>query len=770
MYSFSSRTVYPGKTETVTVRYRPPGHGSSHQATLRITSNQGIDGPEPQFDIPLTGRSETTTVTFSSAVYQAYHGDSFVNVTLTRSPANVAGTVYLDTLNGPGQQNPLMAAALRDTDYTGTNSSSRIITFAPGEAEKIVSFPLLAPASGATENRQFRASFTKNTHAVVIGAISTAYVRILAADETKPTLQLTTPAAGAKFSSTTTTLQVTGKAGDARGIDRVEVRLNAGDPQLAQLGGTNKPTEVPFSLTISPGAGINQIVVTAFDPKGNSTRVSRTFTYERRRQLTLDVRDLNDVYAQTGTLAMTATPAAGAGPLIPVASTGGRSTTVVVGTQVRLVCTPKPVFHFLQWDVRSVVPMSMTNVENVSTFIMPDEDLTMIARTLPSPFAPPYGYGNRVHALLDADETDGPGTEFKACLTGTVTLAGSISGKLAFRGQSLPLAAGLRTHDAALFTIAGKKQDYLPLPGGFRLYLLPSSVPDTPFKAFITTGSAPVIAEARWAACSAVKMVEPALQNSTTRGYYTVSLAPPAPGASVVPAGAGYATINLTNVGVITLTGVLADGTAFTQGGDLLSNNEAIVFTQLPTPGATTKLGLLTGLLKFDAFLESDVTAALAWYRPAALGTKVLPYPAGWPAGVSLAAQGALYSSAQTVQTTLGFNMGGFTQNFLRFTGGGLTAPVEKTSFTITNNTVVKTAPVDSSYTLTLAATTGFFSGTFTPVWPSPSAVKPAFKGVILQKGLKSATGFFLNNAKTPPANGDGGGSVTLSAPPPAAD
>jgi hypothetical protein len=80
----------------------------------------------------------------------------------------------------------------------------------------------------------------------------------------------------------------------------------------------------------------------------------------------------------------------------------------------------------------------------------------------------------------------------------------------------------------------------------------------------------------------------------------------------------------------------------------------------------------------------------------------------------------------------------------LSFSDGLLTAPVVK-DVTITPTNVVTNSPLtDTSFKLTITAASGKIGGTFTHT----DGTKPAFNGVILQKGAnRAAFGYFLTVA-----------------------
>ncbi|GEP43910.1 choice-of-anchor D domain-containing protein [Brevifollis gellanilyticus] len=759
---FPLSSVPAGSSTTLTVQFSPKTSGA-RQAMLNLTHNAAESG-SGSFQVHLSGTGVYSQVELTSSSYNVNHGETEVSVTMTRDDTRVPASVELQTLSGPRSSIPPVEAALAGEDFTSLTGPSAVVNFAIGEAEKTVTIPLLAPASGATESRQFRVKPINPGPGVILRPPYEALVRIVGADSAKPTLTLTTPAAG-KI-STTWPLVVSGKTGDAKGIDRVEVKLGSADPVLATLSpSATKPTDVPFTCDLYPADGTYTLVVTAYDLRGNSTSVTRSITFTRRHTLTVKLVDGSaDPVGLPGTLAMTATPAASAAALkTDVTNALIKTTTVVPGTQVKLVATPKAGYVFGRWLVLN----SNGNIVHTGpelTLTMPDTGLTVEAMLVPSPFTPLPGHNNSLHwMLVPAESTEAPLTASQfGYLSGTITLKGGFTGKLLMNGQTLPVTATFYGDGPAFFTVAGQKRDSLPVPGGnLKLYYdyLPATLTSP-------TGELLAMAEIQHGLAKAPA----SLLNSATKGTYTVRLNPaPEPlDPATFPQASGYATMTLSNTGVISLAGALADGTAVTQTSALLPGNKAPVFIQLPTPGGTTKLGLLIGQLDFDIVpATTDVTSALQWFRPAAASAKVQLYPAGWPGGIGLDAQGALYSATKTAQSAFF----GLTSNTpsparLHFTGGKLTSAIEKTNFSLKGNTVVKTAPADASYTLAITPATGLFSGTFTPNWSNPGSAKPAFKGVILQKGtLGTAAGFFISNAKGEPAPESG--AVILSAPVP---
>ena len=131
--------------------------------------------------------------------------------------------------------------------------------------------------------------------------------------------------------------------------------------------------------------------------------------------------------------------------------------------------------------------------------------------------------------------------------------------------------------------------------------------------------------------------------------------------------------------------------------------------------------------------------------------------------GITVDAFGSLYNTKTTAQNTLGLSATGLNA-LLTLKGGGLTSDLILDNLNITGNKVTKVPAKDPNFTLTLKATSGTFQGNFIPNWLQPARPKPAFKGILIQKGdHKGGYGFFISNATNDPDPESG--SVTLGAP-----
>jgi hypothetical protein len=99
-------------------------------------------------------------------------------------------------------------------------------------------------------------------------------------DAAKPVLTLSSPAAGRSVAGSAVVFR--GRVRDDTKVDRVEVALNGGAPQVVRNAGA--PGDFPWELTTLPENGVNTIVVTAYDEFNlPSLLITRTFTFAHVR-------------------------------------------------------------------------------------------------------------------------------------------------------------------------------------------------------------------------------------------------------------------------------------------------------------------------------------------------------------------------------------------------------------------------------------------------------------------------------------------------------
>ena len=223
---------------------------------------------------------------------------------------------------------------------------------------------------------------------------------------------------------------------------------------------------------------------------------------------------------------------------------------------------------------------------------------------------------------------------------------------------------------------------------------------------------------------------------------------------SQFPQGDGIGQITVSTAGVVSLSGTLADGTALTATAPLSKNATVPLFAQL-----YTTQGSFSAFVTLDSSqTNTDLHAPVVrWFKPGGLSSQTY-YPSGWPTGVTTQLNGAKLNTASApVIPLLGAADLVHGNAHLVFDDGGLSSAQTKTVSVATTNVVTKVpaTPVDSSYTLTLTASTGKINGTY-KVGSSPTS--STYNGQIYQKGAGAgAYGFFLNAA----AGLSGGVSLT---------
>lgn len=378
--------------------------------------------------------------------------------------------------------------------------------------------------------------------------------------------------------------------------------------------------------------------------------------------------------------------------------------------------------------------------------------------------------------LLVASGT--PDNDTTGFFTATITSNATFTGTVTLGGIAVPIKGLLNNAGVAKFTANAyatnldliDKVEFDSYLGslGFTIPLAGGDVTAT-LSTQAVGGSTIATATARRNAFSATALVATANSNLLTvltltpKGVYNVSLpneTQPVLTSSQFPQGDGVGILTLSNTGVVTLKGNLADGTAYSATGNLKSDLTAPLHVNL-----YKKQGALAGTFQFDPLAtDSDVSGAnFLWLRPALPRARV--YKAGWANGVTVDPVGTKHiapTAGSVLPSLLAVNPTG--NATLDFTDGLLSPAVSK-SLNIaqtTANTVTKLGG-DTSYALTVVNSTGGFSGTFTHS-PGKSV---AYKGIILNKGgNKGGFGYFLSPPPLSTVGGAEGGSVTLTAKP----
>ena len=735
-----------GGTQTFAITFAPTTPGP-HSAVVSIASDDADENP---FTFTVAGvGTEPGSLSLSSAVY-ATSGGAMVNATVQRADGTAPVSVTLSTSDGSSGTVPPFAAALAGTDY---EALSVAVDFAEGETSQVVPVTLI-PRTGKLPNRRFTVALSAPTGGATLGAISSAEVRLLAPDTKAPTLAVRFPAATATLVTQVAPIVVSGTAGAALGLDRVEVALNGGEAVLADLGASSKPSAVPFTAPIVPVPGDNTLTVTAYDPSGNSTSVTRVFSFERRYLLTL-VRQVPEMLEATpdkaGRLALKAANAKHASAL----SKGSPQTSQVLpGTQMAVTAAAKAGHLFSHW---TGLPEAALVRGHVAAFPMPEADVSVTAVFVENPLTQgtmaALGPKPVFQGLLRPDETTPPGNDTMGFLSAAIVPAkGSLSGRLWMDGLVTAFTGALHADGSVWFKAGKEMASGLPFAGRELTMTWDESGLAMSVTRQVDEVQQVSEGQAKPPLYSKASRVRGALLDvKGKQGYYTVVLPAvpqsPAKLKAEYPQGAGHAGLTLLSNGTLKLAGTLAEGTKITAAAFLTDGDEADVFIVLPTPGGKLKAGSVLGTWVFDeAQTDSDVGSPdLVWFRPQAQtqASQVQAYRAGWPQGLVLGLIGAKYDKTATVQTTLGFAGPGR----LVCSDGKLVAEVEMTNFSINGSKVTQTPSTDRSSSLSFTQSSGFFKGTFTPNWDSPAGKLPGFTGVLLSKGAnRGGWGFFLSN------------------------
>ncbi len=358
--------------------------------------------------------------------------------------------------------------------------------------------------------------------------------------------------------------------------------------------------------------------------------------------------------------------------------------------------------------------------------------------------------------------------------TGAVTLkitpTGGFSGKVFIGGTALSVSGTFGANGVATFKNAGTavplalKTKPLPTPlGNFAMTIFADSIVGT-----LTNGAAVSNLAAERAVPYTGKTpqttVPATILDAVTKGFHTGVIPSRTQGVLATdkfPQGDGIFSFKVGKTGAFKAAGTLADGTKFSAATALNKLNSAPLFAQL----YKKKTGLFAAELKFDSTrLDSDALASNAlWMRPADLVAK--HYPDGWPAGITLDMLAARYRAPQKGDLTSAFP--GLGVDNLVAGNATLTAADGKLTGNVVNNVnitaknkVTNAPATDKDFKLTFTATTGTIKGSFTHT----DTTKPAFAGVLFQKGpTKGGYGYFLSTKPKVGPTGESGG-ITLIA------
>ncbi|MFZ4593010.1 MAG: beta strand repeat-containing protein [Verrucomicrobiaceae bacterium] len=706
-------TLVPG---TITLGLSSPTN-FSRIGTLRPTATVTVSGTPG-------------TLAFGAAQYSFPESSGTIQIPIVRT-GGVSGaqTVTVNSANG---------SATAPTDYTAVTAS--VVNVGDGVSTVNVPVTLFDTIANET-NETFTLTLSNVTGGAALGAIATTTIRILEFDTKIPTVAVTAPLPNAKIPSPDA-VTVTGLTTDDKGVSRVVVRLNGGADTDAALTVNPAGTSATYTLAVTPVPGLNSLSVVAIDATGNeSAPLLRTFTYVKSSNLTVSVVG---------------------GGTVPVAFLG--TTAREEGKSYTILAKPNAGSIFAGWTgtgITGTIPGEQPSL----TFVH-SAGLTLTANFIANPFVAAIAgdYNGLVKANTSPAVTPSLSTE--GFINVKVTGTGAFTGSLKIDGLSLPLKGAFNATGVARFcppftatavlprgikpsyvlaltldlddSIAGTRKITGTLGEQFRTTITPLSTVSADRNGY--DKATPVLA----AKVATYTVVLPA--QAQTNGLV----------ASDYPQGDGFGTITVSSAGLVTFKGKLADDTAVTASAPLSKDDAAPLFAQI-----YANKGSWGGEITLSNQAESDLAGTtFRWFKPYIAGQH---YPFGWLEGVTTQLRGAKYAvSAGTsilpdlaaVNPTLG-------NADLIFSDGLLTTTQAKSLNVSTTNVVTKVPVTNSTYTLTLIPAKGEFNGSFTHT----DGTKPAFQGIIYQKGTnKGGYGYFLTTKpKVITGTGESGG-VSLSA------
>jgi len=202
--------------------------------------------------------------------------------------------------------------------------------------------------------------------------------------------------------------------------------------------------------------------------------------------------------------------------------------------------------------------------------------------------------------------------------------------------------------------------------------------------------------------------------NAPQAGDYTVVF-PGQVGDPSQPVGDGYGTLHVGADGLGTLSGTLADGTAFSQTAWLTAEADWPLYVSL-----YAGKGAVVSWMTFTNQVSSDINGAVVWIKQA--NPAAAQYPAGFISDTK--AVGSLY----VVPTGVGKAVN-LSSALVSFIGGNLPADFSNAVSVNAGSSVVNLSP--NALTLTISPALGSFNGQVAE--PGTGLVHP-FSGVVLQK------------------------------------
>lgn len=418
-------------------------------------------------------------------------------------------------------------------------------------------------------------------------------------DVTPPSLAITAPTAGQRWSNSTFT--VTGTASDNVQVSNVLYQLNGGSWTVATPGNTAWSL---WTADLTALASTNVFAAYAQDTSGNRSPTNKVvFLYIPSAALTVQTNGL--------------------GAITPVAN----GKLLAIGTNYTLTAAAGHNWLFSNWVGGTTLPYSVLSPSSSYTFAM-QSNLVLQANFVTNPFLAVAGVYNGLFY---------PSNGVTEASSGfiSVTIAsnsmGAYTAKLLLDGASNSFSGS--------FDLTGTAQTNLTRRGKTPLSVT-LSLDFNPADALL--GGAVSDAAAGWnSAILADRAVFSASANPATNyaGQFTLLLPPGANAPVGSPDGCGYAAITNTLGGISTLGGALADGTPFLWSAPIARNGGVPLYQSL-----YSGKGSLLGWIYFTNGPPQNVSvnSSFSWIKPAVAGAL---YPLGFTNLIAQGVAGSPYTN-----------------------------------------------------------------------------------------------------------------------------
>lgn len=397
-------------------------------------------------------------------------------------------------------------------------------------------------------------------------------------DKTKPTVTITSPAAGAR----TTDTVISGTATDNAQVTGVSIwvtNIFNGVTNLINISpilSTNSPTSKTWTTPANAfPAGSNTVVAQSVDYSGNlSPVVVRKFFYIVPSTFTLSYNENYGTVTGSASVAGNTAPANGA--------------QLNLGEGYTLVAKPAVNYLLTNWTSSTGWVSNSTTLHFIMT-----PDLVIEANFVPSPFLPVAGIYN---GLIFETNDAGPAEQTTGFLSHlTLGNLGAYSGTLWLAGTSYSLSG--------TFDIFGQASNHIARPvsrGG-----PVSVVMNVQWTNSQIIGSVTGTNDGGW--ISSLDAEEAA--GTGVSGQSTLLLSPSADAIGAIPPGDGYLLMS-NHLGTVVIAGALPDGSTFSQSVPLGKLGDVPIFANL-----YADTGVILGLVKLTNGTP-QAEANFVWIKP----------------------------------------------------------------------------------------------------------------------------------------------------------